>query len=90
MKTADIEGTSKFILSMTDTVANTGTSLITGTIFDKTAPNGITITAPMLGQYVNGSPATYNITWNTGTDLTPTNIKLEYSITNFASSILIT
>ncbi len=90
MKSTDIEGTTKFILNMIDTVNNTGTSIITGIIFDKTSPSGLSITAPILGHYVNGSPATYNITWNTGTELTPTNIKLEYSTTNFASSILIT
>ena len=66
MKAADIEGQTKFVLNMIDTVGNTGTSVLTGIIFDKTNPTGLTITSPSTGHYVDGN--LYTITWGTGTE----------------------
>ncbi len=93
MKAWDIEWPISFNITMTDLVGNTWTINITGTIiFDKTAPSGISITAPTTDTYLKGDPDVYVITWNTWTDahLGPNSIYLEYSVTNFVSTTNIT
>lgn len=93
MQATDAEGLISFNILMTDIYGNSGTvNTIDSIIFDRTAPSGITITAPTTGTYLKGDPDVYTITWNTGTDAnrSPTSILLEYSVTNFVSTTNIT
>ncbi len=91
-KSTDIEWQLQFLITMQDLVWNIGTWTIDSVIFDQTNPAGIIITSPTTWQYANTNPFTYNITRSPWSESNFWNdwIKIEFSIDNFASSIVIT
>jgi hypothetical protein len=91
-KATDTDGQLQFLVTMQDLVWNIGTWTIDSVIFDQTNPAGINIIKPTTWQYANTSPFAYNITRSTWSESNFWNdaIKIEFSIDDFASSIVIT
>ncbi len=83
-KATDIQGQMKFIVTLQDTIWNTGTAIIDSVILDRTAPAGITFTSPTAGTF-RTSGMNYDIRRSTGseTNFWPTSIKILYSVNSF-------